>query len=74
MGAVAVLHCAGCGGVAHRELAVGGTMPMLSACDCGGRQAIVRLFTDRRRSDIPVAVDRRHGDGRPAVAGEVAPS
>ncbi len=48
---------------------MGGTMPMLSACDCGGRQAIVRLFTDRRRRDIPVAVDRRHADGRPALAG-----
>jgi hypothetical protein len=48
-------------------------MPMLSACDCGGRQAIVRLFTDRRRCDIPVANDRRGGDGRAAIAGEVAP-
>jgi hypothetical protein len=69
MGAVAVLHCAGCGGVAHRELNAGGSMPMLSACDCGGRQAIVRLFTDRRRRDIPVAVDRRQGDSRAAISG-----
>ena len=68
MATVAVLHCAGCGAVVHRELAVGGSMPMLTACDCGGRQAVVRLFSDRRRCDIPVAVDRRGSRGHASLA------
>ena len=55
---VAVMECSACGGVTHHNLGAG--MPLIAPCpSCGGRRHIARFFSDRRRAEREVSVDRR---------------
>ena len=55
---VAVMQCSDCGGVTHHNLGEG--VPLIAACaSCGGRRKAAGFFSDRRRAESEVAVERR---------------
>jgi hypothetical protein len=59
---IAELICHTCGAVSYSRLPAHRTNTMPS-CTCGGRRQVVRVRSERRKEDQPVAEDRRQPPG-----------